>query len=253
MKKYLLGSLVLCASTCLNGAIVYSEDFDFAGSPLQPLSASGWMATTHFDGETRDMSNSTSDTDQDGWTTYASLTTVGTDDLAFFGSFQQVAPYLVYTTEVAALNLSAATVTSIQWTASARTVNFTPSNDVYRAAVQIGGVWYASETGVVVSTTDAAAPQSGSISFNVDAGNWLSISDPSLMLGSANANPLAGLIEAAGIFVEEPRPGSQRLHSFEILGETAVIPEPATISVLALAAVLFALLTRGKGVRRFRC
>jgi hypothetical protein len=115
-----------------------------------------------------------------------------------------------------------------------------------RLAVQIGGNWYATDSGFVNTTGHftgfdggfAAAAEKFSFTFDPSAASWRTLTvnvGSSLALGtsgSVGAN-LSGAITNFGVFSSGTTTGNTRFDSFEIT-TTAAVPEPGSVLLLGL-------------------
>ena len=119
----------------------------------------------------------------------------------------------IWTTEFAPINPAAGGGVDITWWQTEDAVAVASTIDV-RAAVQVGGQWYASER--AFTTTDFQDPwQRHLLSYNSAAANWrlLTLNTGSATIGAAPGSSLSGNITGLGLVTE--------MWSFGVGGETA--------------------------------
>ncbi|VGO12530.1 Unsaturated rhamnogalacturonyl hydrolase YteR [Pontiella desulfatans] len=113
-------------------------------------------------------------------------------------------PALVRTDAPEAVNIES--LASISWDASADNIDHQ-----YRVAIEIGGVWYASNPALNDGIPDSAAPADLPLTYHpasfTTASNWLTIGNTtlgapgSLSLGAAPASDLAGQVTGFGLYL----------------------------------------------------
>ncbi|MFC7335965.1 hypothetical protein ACFQY0_02145 [Haloferula chungangensis] len=133
---------------------------------------------------------------------------VSSGDYAFFAPKQDAdvanAPALITTSEPGPISIE--TLHSIAWEASADN-----TDDEFRVAIQVGGVWYASNPALNDGQIDSGAAGMTPLSFEPasfsNASNWLTIDNATvgatapISLGSAPAGNLSGAVTAFGLYL----------------------------------------------------
>lgn len=130
-------------------------------------------------------------------------------------------------------------------TLSAR-LNNKSAADAVRFAVRVAGQWYASDEAFGIDPPgvgydDWSNSRQVSLDVATDAAAWRVLDvqpGTALALGAASPADLAGMADAFGVFLEVADGGLVRLDDF------TVIPEPATLAVLALGGGLLAMRRR---------
>jgi len=150
-------------------------------------------------------------------------------------------PALAFTLEPDVIDIS--TLSEINWDASGDN-----ADHEYRVAIQIGGVWYASNPALNDGVPNSAAPADIPLSFNPasfsTASNWLTIANTtlgtpgSLSLGAAPPSNLTGQVTGFGLYLvsgtdDEVAGDHVRFDNFEIWA-TPVLPVPPSITSFAL-------------------
>ncbi|MCG8583432.1 MAG: PEP-CTERM sorting domain-containing protein, partial [Pirellulales bacterium] len=162
---------------------------------------------------------------------------------------------LLSTTEPGSINIAA--LDSITWDANADN-----ADDEYRVAIQVGGVWYASNPGQSDGQTDQGAngPFVG-LSYSpasfATASNWLVIenatvgdSDP-LSLGAAPGANLSGNVTAFGLYLiagtnNEANGDHVRFDNYAINATEIAIPEPSSIGLVVLGLISLGITRRSR-------
>lgn len=145
---------------------------------------------------------------------------------------------LLSTTEVAALNLNSSNITAIGFHGH----DYGYGNETWaepftgRAALQIGGTWYVSNTPYTANATTVFQ----SFSFDL-SGTWGTITDTSVALSFSGTGSLAvGVIQAAGVLVTQPTDAYLAFDQFSI----TAVPEPSAFAALAGLGALGFVATR---------
>ncbi len=223
-------------STLANAAVIYRETFPNSGGGNKSLSVEGWEARLRS--EDGNSAGSTSGFSQFNFNSAnpagnpapvnsnpqdASLTNGSV--VNFFSGGFWAQPTLYYTNEYT-LDRSANTFDSIEWFQNAQS----GGSNGYRAAVEIGGSWY---------VNDQVFLGFFSPSLSISGSNWQSLAFSNLAIsGSAAALP-SGNITGFGLFTDRSSLSSpfEEFDNFTL--NATPIPEPTTLSVLAIASSLF--------------
>jgi len=211
------------ASSAALGVTLYTEPFTYSGSG--DLTAYGWTNRA-YENASGNFYN------QNEWQPVG----VAAGSYIYGGGGGGRNDYLTWTDEYV-IDRSQYTDLQMSWTNSANDPTPITSLQDYRAAVRVGGQWYA--------TTAAQQGQTATLTFDIDDNMSLLtevpgiVGTPSLrgfVLGAAAALP-AGNIDAFGILLPDQK-GDVRYYTPSISG--SAVPEPASLAGGALVVSLLA-------------
>lgn len=177
---------------------IYLEDFPTPGGGNQNMASVGWSALLTENGAVVAYSQ----------TGVGSTVGIANNGYGFFAPKADTDvsnhPGLVTTSEIGSVDISS--LTSITWDASADN-----SDDEYRVAIEVGGIWYASAPALNDGQTDSGAGSFVPLGFAPasfpNASNWriienATVGDPDpLSLGAAPSSDLTGTVTAYGMYV----------------------------------------------------
>lgn len=240
----LAAGMLLATAGSASAAVSYQEDFTIGGTVDGDFSDVGWFSRLTQDGEIKDYDHSS------GTGSRAAGVHAGSD-YAYIAPKNRAnvsnAPALVYTDEASLGDIS--TLASVQFDVIGDNIDVE-----YRVAVQVGGLWYASNEmfedtrnnpGPPHTTGTYVARQYMPAAFEA-AANWLTINNTTLgatsdiALGSAPVSDLVGTVAAIGLYLDagtnsETAGDHIRFDSFVV----NVVPTPAALPTgLALIGLL---------------
>ncbi len=237
---HLLGAIagLVLTSVSTHAAQVYLETFTQTNGD-KPLTAVGWSVLVTESGTISNYGTQSRAIGINGTNDYAFYAPKADDSTPTWTAAVVNDPAMAFTTVPGPINI--ANLTSIGWTSQADN-----SDGVFRVAIKLGGVWYASSTTLTDGAPEIPAvytPLSYNPASFATASNWLAIQNTTvgnsgtLSLGAAPGSDLSGNVTAFGLYLvagSAQEAGDHiRFDNFEI----NAVPEPST-ALLGLFASL---------------